>query len=388
MKLKKITILVTAALLMVSSCAGCSIVKKDVKEQETSELKEKTFSEIIVDTSQLKNYSYTGEIFVSLNNPESVENKISAFLQDTQLKEIYNTVLSVLEISDFQKGVTLVLTGAVKDGNWTIEASVKAGDTITALTDLIVINDNIYLNIKKIINVIDNISSKMGQNIDVQLDNVLPKEEYIKIPMNDIVETKTLDESESKNNFNISSVVNLFPGMPAINVSNICDNLNNLDSNSIKESSMYLLDEFVKAAKEAGIYTEEKGYHFSVNKDNIIDLDKNFFKTLLEDADEIQKNVKLLMGNEFVVSADDIKQYCNNMTDEKLNALAENMKISLNLDVTVNKDSTTYILNEETEDEKVTISLLLTEKDNSIESPASSINFKDFFAENDNENLN
>lgn len=297
-KLNKFVALMLTFVLMVATFAGCGDAEKSNDDKKSSE-NAGTFAETMMKAYEMDKCSYNVDIDFSVSADE-VEEMISS---SDATKEIF----SKLGISgDTIKG-TLSLAGKTNGTDASsVVVSVKFGNISDEVTEVIYVDEKVYLNVDKIAAFMKNVAKQFGAGDQIeQVLSKLPDGDYVEIPVDTIIDLVYYEEE--------------------------VDAIKNIDKESLKPMAKYFFEEIEKIAKKAGGYSDGNGYTLTINKGNLYNWVKSGIEVVMEDLDTIYEKAVEVFGTELSdeLSKEDVeeaKQSYKEITEDKWKELEDEIK--------------------------------------------------------------
>lgn len=239
------------------------------------------------------------------------------------------------------------------------------------LTEIVYVDDTLYVNVAKTVDVIEQVADKFGMKNTISTYlTLLPEGDYISVSkdtLTQFAEAFLKSAYITADDFNISKT----------------------DTEAVEKAVYYLMDEVEKAAKKAeNVYSSQNGYSISINNSNMLSFMTAGITVLAEDRDEIIKNIKTVTGDANMdISIEDAFDKIKISTEEEREKLLEDIRTAKEempeFDFTVTADysgkegsavaSFDCSMNAKDNDADITMSVnaKITEKDVKISAPKS-----------------
>lgn len=373
MKLRKFTAVSLAAAMTAAAITGCGNreqEKPDVKT-EGREVSAESFSDALKKSSNISSYDYTADINFSIKADDLF----------TYATEQVEQILDTLGITSDKVDLKFTVDGSVKGTDaQTMTLGFEVGNLSGDLTEIIYVDDTLYVNVAKTVDVIEQVADKFGMKNTVSTYlTLLPEGDYISVSKDTLTQ---LGEAFLKSaqltaeDFNISKT----------------------DAAAVEKAVYYLMDEVEKAAKKAeNVYSSKNGYSINVNNSNMLSFMAAGITVLAEDRDEIIKNIKTVTGDaDMDISIEDAFDKIKISTEEEREKLLEDIRTAKEempeFDFTVAADysgeegsavgSFECSINVKDSDADITMSVnaKITEKDVKISAPESVMSQEDIEA--------
>lgn len=303
MKLRKFTAVSLAAAMTAAAITGCGNreqEKPDVK-MEGREVSAESFSDALKKSSSISSYDYTADISFSIKSNDLF----------TYATEEAEQILDTLGIASDKVDVKLTVNGSVKGADaQTITLGFEVGNLSGDLTEIIYVDDTLYVNVAKLVDVVEDVADKfdMKNTVSTYLA-LLPEGDYISVSKDTLTqfgETILKSAQLTAEDFNISKT----------------------DTQAVEKAVYYLMDEVEKAAKKAeDVYSSKNGYSITVNNSNMLSFMAAGISVLAEDRDEIIKNIKAITGDETMdISIEDAFDKMKISTEEEREKFLEDIR--------------------------------------------------------------
>lgn len=303
MRLRKFTAVSLAAAMTAAAITGCGNreqEKPDVKT-ESREVSAESFSDALKKSSNISSYDYTADISFSIKADDLF----------TYATEEAEQILDTLGIASDKIDLKFTVNGSVKDTDaQTITLGFEVGNFSGDLTEVIYVDDTLYVNVAKTVDVIEQVADKFGmKNAIATYLTLLPEGDYISVSKDTLTQLGEafLESAQiTKDDFNISKT----------------------NTEAVEKAVYYLMDEVEKAAKKAqDVYSSKNGYSISVNNANILSFMAAGITVLAEDRDEIIKNIQAVVGDETMdISIEDAFDKIKISTEEEREQLLEDIR--------------------------------------------------------------
>ena len=303
MKLKKFTAVSLAAAMTAAAITGCGNreqEKSDVKTEGREVLAE-SFSDALKKSSDINSYDYKADISFSIKTAD-------LFAYATEEAE---QILDTLGITSDKMDVKFTIDGSVKGTDaQTMTLGFEVGNLSGDLTEIIYVDDTLYVNVAKTVDVIEQVADKfdMKNTVSTYLA-LLPEGDYISVSKDTLTqfgEAFLKAAQLTAEDFNISKT----------------------DTAAVEKAVYYLIDEVEKAAKKAeNVYSSKNGYSINVNNSNMLSFMASGIAVLAEDRDEIIKNIKTVTGDtDMDISIEDAFDKLKISTEEEREKLLEDIR--------------------------------------------------------------
>ncbi|MDE7307455.1 MAG: hypothetical protein K2N61_02170 [Lachnospiraceae bacterium] len=364
MRLRKFTAVSLAAAMTAAAITGCGNreqEKPDVKT-EGREVSAESFSDALKKSSNISSYDYTADISFSIKANDLF----------TYATEETEQILDTLGIASDKVDLKLTVNGSVKGTDaQTITLGFEVGNLSGDLTEIVYVDDTLYVNVAKTVDVIEQVADKFGmKNTIATYLTLLPEGDYISVSkdtLTQFAEAFLKSAYITADDFNISKT----------------------DTEAVEKAVYYLMNEVEKAAKKAeNVYSSQNGYSISINNSNMLSFMTAGITVLAEDRDEIIKNIKTVTGDANMdISIEDAFDKIKISTEEEREKLLEDIRTAKEempeFDFTVTADysgkegstvaSFGCSMNTKDNDADITMSVnaKITEKDVKISAPKS-----------------
>ncbi|MCI8825247.1 MAG: hypothetical protein HFH63_05070 [Lachnospiraceae bacterium] len=364
MRLRKFTAVSLAAAMTAAAITGCGNreqEKPDVKT-EGREVSAESFSDALKKSSNISSYDYTADISFSIKAND-------LFTYTTEEAE---QILDTLGIASDKVDLKFTVNGSVKGTDaQTITLGFEVGNLSGDLTEIVYVDDTLYVNVAKTVDVIEQVADKFGMKNTISTYlTLLPEGDYISVSkdtLTQFAEAFLKSAYITADDFNISKT----------------------DTEAVEKAVYYLMDEVEKAAKKAeNVYSSQNGYSISINNSNMLSFMTAGITVLAEDRDEIIKNIKTVTGDANMdISIEDAFDKIKISTEEEREKLLEDIRTAKEempeFDFTVTADysgkegsavaSFDCSMNAKDNDADITMSVnaKITEKDVKISAPKS-----------------
>lgn len=303
MKLKKFTAVSLAAAMTAVAITGCGNreqEKSDVKTEGREVLAE-SFSDALKKSSDINSYDYKADISFSIKTAD-------LFAYATEEAE---QILDTLGITSDKMDVKFTIDGSVKGTDaQTMTLGFEVGNLSGDLTEIIYVDDTLYVNVAKTVDVIEQVADKfdMKNTVSTYLA-LLPEGDYISVSKDTLTqfgEAFLKAAQLTAEDFNISKT----------------------DTAAVEKAVYYLIDEVEKAAKKAeNVYSSKNEYSINVNNSNMLSFMASGIAVLAEDRDEIIKNIKTVTGDtDMDISIEDAFDKLKISTEEEREKLLEDIR--------------------------------------------------------------
>ena len=178
------------------------------------------------------------------------------------------------------------------------------------LTEIVYVDDTLYVNVAKTVDVIEQVADKFGMKNTISTYlTLLPEGDYISVSkdtLTQFAEAFLKSAYITADDFNISKT----------------------DTEAVEKAVYYLMDEVEKAAKKAeNVYSSQNGYSISINNSNMLSFMTAGITVLAEDRDEIIKNIKTVTGDANMdISIEDAFDKIKISTEEEREKLLEDIR--------------------------------------------------------------
>lgn len=304
MKLKKLTALSMTAALAVSALTGCGSAETEENKGNNNESGKTTAAESFADAlekgSSMETYTMDGKLNFSIKADELMSD------------EYTQAMLGVFGIEGDELKGELTFEEKVKGTDaYQCTIGVEFGNIDSDITELIYVDDTLYVNVKMICDFVETVAEKMDMSSEVKpYLQLIPEGDYV------AVTSDMLDQFAKDIMAGAGTSVE---GIPDVN------------EEEAKKAIFYLADEMEKIAKKGeNSYSDKDGYTITMNNDNAVSLLKAFVDVFAEDGEEILKNIEVFTGD-LGVTADDMKENMGMGSAEDIEALlkeAESVKDS------------------------------------------------------------
>lgn len=258
--------------------------------------------------------------------------------------------------------------------------SVELGSIKGTLTELIYVDDTLYVNVAETVSLVENVAKKLGVDKEIGAYlTLIPEGDYIAIPIDTLEEVADLLLVES-----------------GMTLDELLSSVSEEDTKKIQEAGQFIIKELEKIAKKAGTYSDKDGYVLTLTKDNMIDWIKSGAEVLIADMDDVYKNITLILGDEIEITEDDLesiqdayeeleKEDWDEMEKEFKDSMSEMDDLSLS--ISAKEDGDAYIYGVETsfgvDEIDVNFSMkykIFEDKDASVKAPGSLVSEEDVAA--------
>ncbi len=303
MRLRKFTAVSLAAAMTAAAITGCGNreqEKPDVKT-EGREVSAESFSDALKKSSNISSYDYTADISFSIKAND-------LFTYTTEEAE---QILDTLGIASDKVDLKFTVNGSVKGTDaQTITLGFEVGNLSGDLTEIVYVDDTLYVNVAKTVDVIEQVADKFGMKNTISTYlTLLPEGDYISVSkdtLTQFAEAFLKSAYITADDFNISKT----------------------DTEAVEKAIYYLMDEVEKAAKKAeNVYSSQNGYSISINNSNMLSFMTAGITVLAEDRDEIIKNIKTVTGDANMdISIEDAFDKIKISTEEEREKLLEDIR--------------------------------------------------------------
>ncbi len=303
MRFRKFTAVSLAAAMTAAAITGCGNREQEKPEAKTEsrEVSAQSFSDALKKSSNISSYDYTADISFSIKADD-------LFTYTTEETE---QILDTLGIASDKVDLKLTVNGSVKGTDaQTITLGFEVGNLSGDLTEIVYVDDTLYVNVAKTVDVIEQVADKFGMKDTVSTYlTLLPEGDYISVSKDTLTqfgEAFLKSAQITAEDFNIPKT----------------------DTEAVEKAVYYLMDEVEKAAKKAqDVYSSKNGYSISINNSNMLSFMTAAITVLAEDRDEIIKNIKTIVGDETMdISIEDAFDKIKISTEEDREKLLEDIK--------------------------------------------------------------
>jgi len=301
MRLRKFTAVSLAAAMTAAALTGCGNREQEKPEAKTEarEVSAESFSDALKKSSEISSYDYTADISFSIKSADLF----------TYAGEEAEQILDTLGIASDKIDFKFTVDGSVKGADaQSMTLGFEVGNLSGDLTEVIYVDDTLYVNVAKTVDVIEQVADKFGMKDTVSTYlSLLPEGDYIAVSKDTLTqlgEAVLKSAQLTEEDFKVSKT----------------------DAEAVEKAVYYLMDEIEKAAKKAeDVYSSQNGYSISVNNSNMLSFMAAGIGVLAEDREEIIKNIKTVAGDADI-SIEDAFNEMKISTEEEREKLLEDIK--------------------------------------------------------------
>lgn len=309
MKLKKFMALSMVAVMSATALFGCG--KKDSEESgsdKKTETDKKTsdmsLTDMVKEGAKYEKYTCSAEYKISIESDD-------LFTEDEEVEAVFET----LGIDPANVELVIGYEGKMNGTEeMQLALTYEVGSLSGTLTDFVLVDDMVYVNVGSIIDIVEEVGKLFNVSTEIAaVTTLLPDEDYLAISLDAVKEVYEAAMEASLEGTGMT-------------LEDLESELSNMYSDETVEASCYIVEEVEKALKSvSSAYSDKDGIKITINNDNMADVMESVLKVLVEDVDDIMKNLQVLVGD--MEELDDVKATLKELDlDEEMEGFESEME--------------------------------------------------------------
>ncbi len=288
MKLKKFAAMSMAVAMAATTLAGCGSDEKasgsskktdsDSKSKSESSVSVDSMADVFEKACDIKTGEYEVSFDVSVKSDELKET-----VEDSEeAQEILDTL--GIDASNIKANITV--SGKVEGTDaQSMKVTYKAGKLSGTLTEIVYVDDNIYVDLGSLASTIEDVAEKFEVEDQVKTYlKLLPEGDYVKIPVSVVEEVFDAIYESQGMDFSLEDIQKAAP-----------------DEKKIKELCTYMISEVEKAVKKAeDAYSDKDGFEITVNNKNLSSVVEQVLAVANKDADDIASKLMSVVTDDML----------------------------------------------------------------------------------------